>query len=90
MLDPAKQADVVAHPVPQKYPRSKGVYDEWIAACKGGPPANSAFDTYSGAFTETVMLGCLAVRMGRTLEINPATGQSDDSVRDAGAIYVYR
>jgi predicted dehydrogenase len=75
LLDPAKQADVVAHPVPQKYPRSKGVYDEWIAACKGGPPANSAFDTYSGAFTETVMLGCLAVRMGRTLEINPATGQ---------------
>jgi predicted dehydrogenase len=75
LLDPAKQADVTAHPPAQKYPRSPGVYAEWIAACKGGAPANSAFDTYAGPFTEMVMLGCLAVRMGRTLEINPATGQ---------------
>jgi predicted dehydrogenase len=60
--------------VAPKYPRSAGVYAEWIAACKGGPPANSAFDTYAGPFTEMVMLGCLAVRMGRTLEVNPATG----------------
>ena len=75
MLDPAKQAAVTAHPPAKKYPRSVGVYPEWIAACKGRPPANSAFDTYSGPFTEMVMLGCLAVRMGRTLEVNPATGQ---------------
>ncbi len=67
-------ADVTAHPVPQKYPRSKGVYDEWIAACKGGPRAGSAFDTYSGPFTEMVLLGCLAVRLGRALDIDPATG----------------
>ena len=75
LLDPARQADVVAHPPAQKYPRSQGVYAEWIAASKGGPPANSAFDTYSGPFTEMVMLGCLAVRMGRALEVNPQTGQ---------------
>ena len=75
LLDAARQADVLAHPPAQKYARSKGHYAEWIAACKGGPPANSAFDTYSGAFTEMVMLGCLAVRLGRTLEVNPATGQ---------------
>ena len=75
LLDPAKQAEVTAHPPAKKYPRSAGVYAEWIAACKGGPPANSAFDAYSGPFTEMVMLGCLAVRMGRTLEVNPATGQ---------------
>ena len=75
LLDPAKQAAVVAHPPEKKYPRSAGVYAEWIAACKGGPPAGSAFDSYSGPFTEMVMLGCLAVRLGRTLEVNPATGQ---------------
>jgi hypothetical protein len=74
LLDAAKMADVTAHPVPQKYPRSQGVYAEWIAACKGGAPAGSAFDTYSGPFTEMVLLGCLAVRMGRTLEIDPASG----------------
>jgi len=74
LLDAAKMADVTAHPVPQKYPRSKGVYDEWITACKGGPRAGSAFDTYSGPFTEMVLLGCLAVRLGRALDIDPATG----------------
>jgi Oxidoreductase family, C-terminal alpha/beta domain/Oxidoreductase family, NAD-binding Rossmann fold len=74
LLDAAKMADITAHPVPQKYPRSQGVYAEWIAACKGGAPAGSAFDTYSGPFTEMVLLGCLAVRMGRTLEIDPASG----------------
>jgi GFO/IDH/MocA oxidoreductase family protein len=74
LLDAAKMADVTAHPLPQKYPRSPGVYAEWIAACKGGAPAGSAFDTYAGPFTEMVLLGCLAVRLGRTLEIDPATG----------------
>jgi hypothetical protein len=74
LLDAAKMADVTAHPVAQKYPRSQGVYAEWIAACKGGSRAGSAFDTYSGPFTEMVLLGCLAVRLGRSLEIDPATG----------------
>jgi hypothetical protein len=74
LLDAAKMAEVTAHPLPQKYPRSKGVYAEWIAAAKGGPPAGSSFDGYSGPFTEMVLLGCLAVRMGRTLEIDPSTG----------------
>ena len=74
LLDPARMADITAHPVPQKYPRSAGVYAEWIAACKGGAPAGSAFDTYSGPFTEMVLLGCLAVRLGRALEIDAASG----------------
>lgn len=74
LLDAAKMAEVTAHPVPQKYPRSKGLYDEWITACKGGPRAGSAFDTYAGPFTEMVLLGCLAVRLGRTLDVDPATG----------------
>jgi predicted dehydrogenase len=74
LLDAAKMAEITAHPVPQQYPRSKGVYDEWITACKGGPRAGSAFDTYSGPFTEMVLLGCLAVRLGRALDIDPATG----------------
>ena len=39
LLDAAKQAEVAAHPVPQKYPRTEGVYAEWIAACKGGTAA---------------------------------------------------
>ena len=40
---------------------------EWIEACKGGPKALSSFD-YSGPFTEMVLLGNLAVRLGERIE----------------------
>jgi predicted dehydrogenase len=46
----------------------EGHEQNWIAACKGGPPANSNFD-YSGPFTETVVMGNLAVlNAGKTLQ----------------------
>ena len=41
-------------------------YLEWISACKGGTPAGSNF-SYSGPFTETVLLGNVAVRAGQKL-----------------------
>src|SRR6266851_5609217 len=75
VLNPAKQAELAAHPPAQKYPRSPGVYAEWIAACKGGAPAASTFDGHAGGLTSMVLLGCLAVRLGRTLELHPETGQ---------------
>jgi hypothetical protein len=37
-----------------------GHEQDWINACKGGPAASSNFD-YSGPFTETVVMGNLAV-----------------------------
>jgi predicted dehydrogenase len=40
---------------------------EWIEACKGGPKALSSFD-YAGPFTEMVLLGNLAVRLGKKIE----------------------
>ncbi len=43
--------------------RIKGSHEQnWIDACKGGQPACSNFD-YSGPFTETVVMGNLAIRM---------------------------
>jgi hypothetical protein len=51
------------------------VYAEWIAACKGGAPAGSTFDGHAGGLTSMVLLGCLAVRLARTLELHPETGQ---------------
>ncbi|HEX9631407.1 MAG TPA: hypothetical protein VGA02_03000, partial [Gemmatimonadales bacterium] len=74
VLDPARQAELTAHPPAQTYPRTEGVYPEWIAACKGGPAAGSSFAEHAGPLTEMVLLGNLAVRVGRTLEINPQTG----------------
>ncbi|HXK59611.1 MAG TPA: Gfo/Idh/MocA family oxidoreductase [Acidobacteriota bacterium] len=46
---------------PMTLPRIRGTHEQnWIEACKGGPPATSNFD-YSGPFTETVVMGNLAV-----------------------------
>ncbi|MGZ4961423.1 MAG: Gfo/Idh/MocA family protein [Limisphaerales bacterium] len=42
-------------------------HQDWLRACKGGPPACSNFDV-SGPFSETVLLGNLAIRMGKKIE----------------------
>jgi predicted dehydrogenase len=74
ILDPARDEQFKKSPPAQTYPRSKGVHKEWIEACKGGPPALSTFDGHAGALTEMVVLGCLAVRAGQSLTVDPVTG----------------
>ncbi len=74
LLDPKRQQEMTASPPPKKYPRSEGVYAEFIAAAKGGPAAGSNFVEHSGPLTEMVLLGNLAVRTGRNLDLNPETG----------------
>ena len=74
LLDAARQAEITAHPPAQRYPRTEGVYAEWIAACKGGPPAGSNIADHSGPLTEMVLLGNLAVRTAQALDVNPQTG----------------
>lgn len=39
---------------------------EWVEACKGGPEALSHF-AHAGPFTETVLLGNLAIRLGKKI-----------------------
>jgi predicted dehydrogenase len=51
----------VAKNVPKTIPRSIGHYEEWLAACKGGPKPVSNFD-YAGPLTEISLLGVLALR----------------------------
>ena len=53
--------------VPKTMERSPGHYEEWVAACKGGPRPVSNFD-YSGPLTEIVLLGVLGLKRGRRLE----------------------
>jgi len=48
-------------------PSSIGHHAEWIAACKDGRPTTCNFD-YSGALTETVLLGNVAYRVGEKLK----------------------
>ena len=47
-------------------PRSIGHYDEWIAAAKGGKPANCEFG-FGSLLTETALLGVIAQRTGKYL-----------------------
>jgi hypothetical protein len=51
--------------------RSIGHHEEWIQACKENNPkgALAGFE-YSGPFTESLLVGNLAVRLGRRIEWN--------------------
>lgn len=51
---------------PKTLPRSPGHHKEWLLACKGGPPARSNFEL-SGPMAEVVLLGNIAVRMGKMI-----------------------
>lgn len=53
-------------------PKSIGHHAEWIQACKDGTPTTCNFD-YSGALTETVLLGNVAYRLGKRLEWDSKT-----------------
>ncbi|MCA9737769.1 MAG: Gfo/Idh/MocA family oxidoreductase [Gemmatimonadota bacterium] len=75
LLDPARRAQVEAEPLPQRFPRLESVYAEFAAAVKGGPEPGSNFPGYAAPFTEMILLGNLAVRMGRSLEVEPETGR---------------
>jgi len=54
-------------PPAKSIPASVGHHAEWIAACKTGSPTTCHFE-YSGALTETVLLGNVAYRAGKKLE----------------------
>ena len=41
-------------------------YQEWVNACKGGRPGCSNFD-FAGPLTETVLLGNVALRLGKKI-----------------------
>jgi predicted dehydrogenase len=53
-------------------PRSIGYYEEWIGACKGGEKAGANFEI-AGPVTETILLGNVAVRAGKTIEWDSKT-----------------
>jgi predicted dehydrogenase len=68
------QADFVEYKAPEPWiPDSIGHHAEWIDACKNGGPTTCNFE-YSGALTETVLLGNVAYRSGEKLEWDSAKG----------------
>jgi hypothetical protein len=53
--------------IPENFVRSPGHDREWVDACKGGKPAYSNFDI-AAYLTEIILLGCIALRVGKKLE----------------------
>ncbi|MCC6930413.1 MAG: Gfo/Idh/MocA family oxidoreductase [Gemmatimonadaceae bacterium] len=74
LCDPARQAALVKAMPAKKYARTEGVYKELTTAIRGGGQPGSNFAGYAGPLTEMIVLGNLAVRSGRTIELDPATG----------------
>ncbi len=57
-------------PPPKTLRRTTGHYQEWVDACKGGPPTTCGFDL-GCKMTEIALLGALACRSGKVLEWDP-------------------
>lgn len=72
-------------PPEQSIPNSIGHHAEWIKACKDGSPTTCNFD-YSGALTETVLLGNVAYRVGSKLEWDAASLKATNT--DAADKYI--
>ena len=64
---------------PEKLPRSPGHYQEWINACKGGPPAGSNFVDHAGPLAAVVLMGNIAIRTQEKLEWDPEKLQFKNS-----------
>lgn len=60
---------------PESYlPKSPGHHRQWLDACKTGSRTGSNF-AYAGPFTELVLLGNIAHRVGTAIEYDPVTGK---------------
>ncbi|MDR3228474.1 MAG: Gfo/Idh/MocA family oxidoreductase [Puniceicoccales bacterium] len=71
-----KQKQFLDKKVPQKYARVPDAnhYRNWVDAIRNGKKAVSDF-AYSGPFSEVMLLGVIAQRLGRSLEWDPAKGE---------------
>jgi predicted dehydrogenase len=74
LLDKARNEELMASPPAEVYPRSQGVFREFTEAAKAGTQAGSSFDGHAGPLTEMVLLGNLAVRANRPIDVDPNTG----------------
>lgn len=81
LLDAAKMAEVTAHPLAQRYPRiTGGVYAEFVNAIKNNTRCGSDFGGHATGLTEMILLGCLAQRLGASVDVNPETGQISGAI----------
>ena len=75
LVDAEADKAVKAQPVAIKYARTKGVYGELLDAIRNGTQPGSNIAGHAGPLTEMIVLGNLAVRAGRAIDLNPTTGE---------------
>jgi predicted dehydrogenase len=75
LLDAERMREVTERPPEQRYPRTEGLFKEWFTAVKDGTRAGSDFAGHATGLTEMILLGCLAQRMGTTIDVDPSTGR---------------
>lgn len=75
LSDEKRDAELKANPPAQIFPRVKGVHAEWIEAIKNGTQPGSNFPGHAAPLTEMILLGNLALRLQRPVELNPETGE---------------
>ena len=68
---PESKMQAYKKPAPS-IPRSIGHRQEWVAACKGGPPPLSNFN-HSGPAMELMLLGNVGSLFGEPLEFDPVS-----------------
>ena len=90
-LSTAKVEDFASAPsfLPKRGEWDRNHYEEWIAACQGGPKPVSNFDV-SGPVSEAVLLGNIAIRTGQKFKWNAATLKADLPAANALVTKVYR
>ena len=76
-LLPEKQFEGFSPPA-SYLPTSPGHHQQWIEACKTGSPTGSHFG-YAGPFTEIVLLGNLAHRVGQPITYDPGKMKITDN-----------
>jgi predicted dehydrogenase len=80
LLLPKREFAEFAPPSPSLRRAEQGHHAEWIAACKGGPAAESGFG-YAATLTEGLLVGFLALRTGQRIDWDTdnmkAVGNSD-------------
>jgi predicted dehydrogenase len=87
ILLPRKNFEGYKPPQPT-LPRSPGHHAEWIRACKGGAPAMSNFVDYASQLTETILLGNVAIRVGKRIDWDPVNLRARDL--SAADQYIHR
>lgn len=77
-LIPQSRMDSFQQPA-KTLPRSPGNEREWLDACKGGSGKPGGNFEFEGMVTETLLLGCVAARLGQKFSWDRATLKIDNS-----------